>query len=177
MLCFRLLQFHQTSVGSEVSFWLLVFENFTICSHFTHYLFMYTVIVCWEKGRTVQFFPLPCSDIVSSAKFVMIVEKDATFQRLLDDNFCTKLSPCIIITVWFWTRSLLKKAQCQCSVYVTVCVCVDQGKGVPDVNSRLMVRKLWDTLHIPIFALVDADPHGTHHLSVCWVQTSFTSHS
>ncbi|KAF3860671.1 hypothetical protein F7725_000926 [Dissostichus mawsoni] len=71
-------------------------------------------------------------NIVSSAKFVMIVEKDATFQRLLDDNFCTKLSPCIMIT----------------------------GKGVPDVNSRLMVRKLWDTLHIPIFALVDADPHG-----------------
>lgn len=43
--------------------------------------------------------------------------------------------------------------------------CVHQGKGVPDVNSRLMVRKLWDTLHIPIFALVDADPHGRHHLS------------
>ncbi|KAJ0064541.1 hypothetical protein NL108_009509, partial [Boleophthalmus pectinirostris] len=70
--------------------------------------------------------------IVSSAKFVLIVEKDATFQRLLDDNLCTKLAPCIMIT----------------------------GKGVPDVNSRLMVRKLWDTLHIPIFALVDADPYG-----------------
>ncbi|MGH0177580.1 UNVERIFIED_CONTAM: hypothetical protein FKN15_075471 [Acipenser sinensis] len=33
------------------------------------------------------------------------------------------------------------------------------GKGVPDLNTRLMVRKLWDSLHIPIFALVDADPH------------------
>uniref|UniRef100_A0A8C3A1J1 DNA topoisomerase (ATP-hydrolyzing) n=1 Tax=Cyclopterus lumpus TaxID=8103 RepID=A0A8C3A1J1_CYCLU len=71
-------------------------------------------------------------NIVSAAKFVMIVEKDATFQRLLDDDFCTKMSPCIIIT----------------------------GKGVPDVNSRLMVRKLWDALHVPVFALVDADPHG-----------------
>ncbi|XP_047457319.1 meiotic recombination protein SPO11 [Mugil cephalus] len=71
-------------------------------------------------------------NIVSSAKFVMIVEKDATFQRLLDGDFCAKLSPCIMIT----------------------------GKGVPDVNSRLMVRKIWDALHIPIFALVDADPHG-----------------
>lgn len=39
------------------------------------------------------------TDIVSSAKFVLIVEKDATFQRLLDDDFCTKMSPCIIITV------------------------------------------------------------------------------
>lgn len=45
------------------------------------------------------------------------------------------------------------------------CVCVCQGKGVPDVNSRLMVRKLWDTLHIPTFALVDADPHGTSSAS------------
>ncbi|KAI4893026.1 hypothetical protein NFI96_034248, partial [Prochilodus magdalenae] len=72
------------------------------------------------------------SNIVSTAKFVLVVEKDATFQRLLDDEFCTRLHPCIIIT----------------------------GKGVPDINSRLMVRKLWDTLCIPVFALVDADPHG-----------------
>lgn len=25
-----------------------------------------------------------------------------------------------------------------------------------------MVKKLWETLHIPVFALVDADPHGMH---------------
>lgn len=36
-----------------------------------------------------------------------------------------------------------------------------KGKGVPDVNSRLMVRKLWDALRVPVLALVDADPHGT----------------
>ncbi|XP_073794316.1 meiotic recombination protein SPO11 isoform X3 [Danio rerio] len=53
-------------------------------------------------------------NIVSSAKFILIVEKDATFQRLLDDDFCARLSPCIIIT----------------------------GKGVPDVNSRLMASRL-----------------------------------
>nr|KAF6423914.1 SPO11 initiator of meiotic double stranded breaks [Rousettus aegyptiacus] len=35
-----------------------------------------------------------------------------------------------------------------------------KGKGVPDLNTRLLVRKLWDTFHIPIFTLVDADPHG-----------------
>ncbi|KAM3617123.1 uncharacterized protein V6R79_002478 [Siganus canaliculatus] len=91
-------------------------------------------------------------NIVSSAKFVMIIEKDATFQRLLDDDFCTKLSPCIIIT----------------------------GKGVPDVNSRLMVRKLWDALHIPIFALVDADPHGIEIMCIYKygsVAMSFEAHS
>ncbi|XP_077425901.1 meiotic recombination protein SPO11 isoform X2 [Vanacampus margaritifer] len=71
-------------------------------------------------------------NIFSSAKFILIVEKDATFQRLLHDDLCAKLSPCIMIT----------------------------GKGFPDVNSRLMVRKLWDVLHVPVFTLVDADPHG-----------------
>uniref|UniRef100_A0A3Q1EVD0 DNA topoisomerase (ATP-hydrolyzing) n=1 Tax=Acanthochromis polyacanthus TaxID=80966 RepID=A0A3Q1EVD0_9TELE len=91
-------------------------------------------------------------NIVSSAKFIMIVEKDATFQRLLDDDFCTKLSPCIIIT----------------------------GKGVPDVNSRLMVRKLWDVLRVPIFALVDADPHGIEIMCIYKygsVAMSFEAHS
>ncbi|XP_003339751.1 meiotic recombination protein SPO11 isoform X2 [Monodelphis domestica] len=71
-------------------------------------------------------------NLITNAKFLLIVEKDATFQRLLDDNFCNKLSPCIIIT----------------------------GKGVPDLNTRLLVKKLWDTFHLPIFTLVDADPHG-----------------
>lgn len=119
-----------------------------------------------------------CTDIVSCAKFVLIVEKDATFQRLLDDDFCTKLSPCIIITVCFpFFCYYFFQGFCKCNLFIWMkwglllscinnrCVCVDQGKGVPDVNSRLMVRKLWDTLHIPIFALVDADPHGTQHLS------------
>ncbi|KTF94443.1 hypothetical protein cypCar_00035624 [Cyprinus carpio] len=44
------------------------------------------------------YFNHQCKDIVSAAKFILIVEKDATFQRLLDDAFCTRLSPCIIIT-------------------------------------------------------------------------------
>ncbi|KAL1021477.1 hypothetical protein UPYG_G00013800 [Umbra pygmaea] len=92
------------------------------------------------------------SNIVSSAKFVLIVEKDATFQRLLDDDICSKLSPCIMIT----------------------------GKGVPDVNSRLMVRKIWDTLHVPVFALVDADPHGIEIMCIYKygsVAMSFEAHS
>ncbi|XP_051000926.1 meiotic recombination protein SPO11 isoform X3 [Acomys russatus] len=69
---------------------------------------------------------------IQNAKFLLIVEKDATFQRLLDDNFCSRMSPCIMVT----------------------------GKGIPDLNTRLLVKKLWDTFHIPVFTLVDADPHG-----------------
>ncbi|XP_054649113.1 meiotic recombination protein SPO11 isoform X3 [Dunckerocampus dactyliophorus] len=91
-------------------------------------------------------------NVVSSAKFVLVVEKDATFQRLLHDDFCTKISPCIMIT----------------------------GKGFPDVNSRLMVRKLWDVLHVPVFTLVDADPHGIEIMCIYKygsVAMSFEAHS
>ncbi|XP_052037548.1 meiotic recombination protein SPO11 isoform X3 [Apodemus sylvaticus] len=69
---------------------------------------------------------------MQNAKFLLIVEKDATFQRLLDDNFCSRMSPCIMVT----------------------------GKGIPDLNTRLLVKKLWDTFQIPVFTLVDADPYG-----------------
>ncbi|XP_076804453.1 meiotic recombination protein SPO11-like isoform X2 [Clavelina lepadiformis] len=65
------------------------------------------------------------------AKFVLVVEKDATFQRLIDDGLITSM-PCVMIT----------------------------GKGVPDVNTRLMVKRIWKELEIPVFGLMDADPHG-----------------
>lgn len=135
------LQFPQTLVESEVS----LAQSVHVCS-----------------GRAcISLDSRP--DIVSSAKFVLIVEKDATFQRLLDDGFCSKLSPCIMITVCFPVfASSIDPKDLPGMLLLPVS---NQGKGVPDVNSRLMVRKLWDTLHIPIFALVDADPHGRHHLS------------
>ncbi|XP_071964892.1 meiotic recombination protein SPO11-like [Antedon mediterranea] len=78
------------------------------------------------------------TNIRSEAKFVLIVEKDATFQKLLDDGLLKRIKSCIIIT----------------------------GKGFPDINTRMMVRKLWDCFHIPIFGLVDADPHGIEILCV-----------
>ncbi|XP_074867587.1 meiotic recombination protein SPO11 isoform X1 [Carettochelys insculpta] len=90
-------------------------------------------------------------NVITDAKFILIVEKDATFQRLLDDDFCNKLCPCIMIT----------------------------GKGVPDLNTRLLVRKLWDTCHIPIFTLMDADPHGIEIMCIYKygsVSMSFEAH-
>ncbi|XP_040844125.1 meiotic recombination protein SPO11 isoform X3 [Ochotona curzoniae] len=82
-------------------------------------------------GATVAAVPSNIQGI-QNARFLLIVEKDATFQRLLDDNFCSRMSPCIMVT----------------------------GKGVPDLNTRLLVKKLWDTFHMPMFTLVDADPYG-----------------
>lgn len=106
--CRRPLHFHQTLVGSEVSFltWGI------LCMHISESV-KFSVFLCWTHTSWTQYdcqvciFLNSCTDIVSSAKFVMIVEKDATFQRLLDDDFCTKLSPCIIITVCFLFATLL----------------------------------------------------------------------
>ncbi|OWK59096.1 Meiotic recombination protein SPO11 [Lonchura striata] len=41
-----------------------------------------------------------------------------------------------------------------------------KGRGVPDLNTRLLVRKLWDSFQIPIFTLMDADPHGVEIMCV-----------
>ncbi|XP_044311678.1 meiotic recombination protein SPO11 [Varanus komodoensis] len=90
-------------------------------------------------------------NLITEAKFILVIEKDATFQRLLDDNFCSRMYPCILIT----------------------------GKGVPDMNTRLLVRKLWDTCQIPVFALMDADPHGIEIMCIYKygsVSMSFEAH-
>lgn len=75
--------------------------------------------------------------IQSDALFILLVEKDAAFMRLAEDRFYNTY-PCIILT----------------------------AKGQPDVASRLFLRKLKDTLKIPVLALVDSDPYGLKILSV-----------
>ncbi|CAI9725831.1 recombination SPO11-like [Octopus vulgaris] len=34
------------------------------------------------------------------------------------------------------------------------------GKGFPDINTRLLLKTLWNELRIPVFGLMDADAHG-----------------
>lgn len=35
-----------------------------------------------------------------------------------------------------------------------------QAKGYPDVSTRLLLKKISDWTHVPIYGLMDADPHG-----------------
>eukprot|EP00891_Asterochloris_glomerata_P001864 jgi/Astpho2/1864/Aster-00389 len=77
------------------------------------------------------------ADIRSDAQFILLVEKDAAFMRLAEDRFYNTY-PCIILT----------------------------AKGQPDVATRLFLKKLKDTLRIPVLALVDSDPYGLKILSV-----------
>ncbi|NWZ83796.1 SPO11 protein, partial [Poecile atricapillus] len=106
---------------------------------------------CSATAVTVPSNVQGIKNLTSHAKFILIVEKDATFQRLLDDDFFNKVSPCIMIT----------------------------GRGIPDLNTRLLVRKLWDCFQIPIFTLMDADPHGIEIMCVYKygsVSMSFEAH-
>ncbi|XP_050402116.1 meiotic recombination protein SPO11 [Patella vulgata] len=78
------------------------------------------------------------NNIYTDAKFILIVEKDATFQKLLGENFCEKYAPCILIT----------------------------AKGFPDLGTRLLLKLLWNQFQLPVFSLVDCDPHGFEIMAV-----------
>nr|SVE91275.1 EOG090X09ZG [Daphnia sinensis] len=78
------------------------------------------------------------SQFRSKAFHILLVEKDSTFQKLIDDKIESFIGECILIT----------------------------GKGYPDVNTRRFLRRLWDELQLPALALVDADPHGISILAV-----------
>mmetsp|Transcript_7129 Transcript_7129/g.9308 ORF Transcript_7129/g.9308 Transcript_7129/m.9308 type:complete len:543 (-) Transcript_7129:27-1655(-) len=88
-------------------------------------------------GKAIPPYVDKITDIVSDAKFIMLVEKEAAYMRLAEDRFYNTY-PCIVIT----------------------------AKGQPDVATRLFLKKLKRTLNIPVFGLVDSDPYGLKILSV-----------
>jgi DNA topoisomerase-6 subunit A len=72
---------------------------------------------------------IPILDV--DADYVLVVEKDAIFQRLNDYEFWRK-NKCLLIT----------------------------GKGQADRATRRMVRRLNEQWELPIYVLTDADPFG-----------------
>jgi len=73
----------------------------------------------------------------SSADFVLVIEKDAVWQRLNEDKFWKKHN-CLIIT----------------------------GKGQPDRGTRRIVNRLHTEFKLPVYVLTDADPWGYYIYSV-----------
>ncbi|CAJ0962645.1 unnamed protein product, partial [Mesorhabditis belari] len=70
--------------------------------------------------------PLP------TAHFILVVEKDATFQRMIDAGFFLHYPKGILMT----------------------------GRGYPDLVSRRVLSWLVKDTSLPIYGLFDADPHG-----------------
>uniref|UniRef100_A0A8C9X847 DNA topoisomerase (ATP-hydrolyzing) n=1 Tax=Sander lucioperca TaxID=283035 RepID=A0A8C9X847_SANLU len=105
-----------------------------------------------------------------------------TVDSIVDDISCMLKVPRRSLHVMATSKGLISGDLCYLEEDGTRIDCRSgsAGKGVPDVNSRLMVRKLWDTLHIPIFALVDADPHGIEIMCIYKygsVAMSFEAHN
>lgn len=72
-------------------------------------------------------------DLQSNADYVLVVEKDTVFERLVQENIFERIDQKIILVT---------------------------AKGYPDVNTRLLLRKISEILKKPQYIIVDADPHG-----------------
>lgn len=72
-------------------------------------------------------------NVSTDARFILVVEKDAVFQRLLEEGILTSvLAPLIMIT----------------------------GKGVPDLATRQLLYHLSSRQGTPVIILTDCDPYG-----------------
>ena len=74
--------------------------------------------------------------IKTKAEFVLIIEKDAVFQQLINQNFL-ELANGILIT----------------------------GKGFPDTNTRELIHILSAEYKLKTYGLFDADPYGIEILN------------
>lgn len=70
-------------------------------------------------------------DYKSNARFILLVEKEAVFQRLSEENFAAKVN-CILVT----------------------------GLGFPSVSCRSFVSRLSSTTNLQVYGLFDFNPHG-----------------
>lgn len=71
--------------------------------------------------------------VQSNADYILVVEKDTVFTRLVQDKIFEKVKTKIILIT---------------------------AKGFPDINTRVLLKRLEKDLSIPIYIIVDADPHG-----------------
>ncbi|NPA99942.1 MAG: DNA topoisomerase IV subunit A [Crenarchaeota archaeon] len=71
------------------------------------------------------------------ANYVLVIEKDAIFQRLNREGFW-KDENCLLVT----------------------------AKGMPDRATRRFIRRLSEEFKLPVFVLTDADPYGWYIYSV-----------
>lgn len=77
--------------------------------------------------------PSAITQFETSADFILVVEKETVFQRLVNDNIFERIDYKIVLVT---------------------------AKGFPDVNTRVLLKKFAEKTGKPIFIIVDADPHG-----------------
>ena len=85
-----------------------------------------------ENGTTLSGVKVKAT---TTAKVILIIEKEGIFQHLLAVRIFEKF-PCILVT----------------------------GKGYPDMATRALVWSLHKELHLPVVGLCDYNPYGIHVL-------------
>ncbi len=78
----------------------------------------------WITNPAVQCDP-------GQSRFVLVIEKEGIFSRLVEDKFWMRL-PCVLIT----------------------------GKGFPDLATRAMVHQVSARFRLPVYGLADCNPFG-----------------
>ncbi|XP_026820261.1 meiotic recombination protein SPO11 [Rhopalosiphum maidis] len=94
---------------------------------------------CTTEGLQIPQDILEIDNLESKAKYILIIEKNASFQKIINEG-------------------LLNTNKCT-FIMIT-------GKGFPDINTRLFVKQLSCKLNLPILALVDANPFGIEIMCV-----------
>ncbi|XP_049822559.1 meiotic recombination protein SPO11 [Aethina tumida] len=93
------------------------------------------IINCNVPGTAI---PMDINDIIkikTAAYFILVVEKESVFHKLIEEDFPNTLAiPFVLIT----------------------------GKGYPNYNTQLFLKKLYTVMSVPVFILVDPDPYGIH---------------
>ncbi|KJH49878.1 type IIB DNA topoisomerase [Dictyocaulus viviparus] len=70
--------------------------------------------------------------IISDVQFILVVEKDAIFQKLINEGYFQCFPKTLLVT----------------------------GRGYPDICTRKILQWIVDELAVPIYGLFDSDPHG-----------------
>lgn len=90
-------------------------------------------IIDCENVCSVPQNPSCIINLSSNAEYVLVVEKDTVFTRLINENVFSKTPGKFILIT---------------------------GKGYPDVNTRVLLKKIVTILKLPVYLIADADPHG-----------------
>ncbi|CAN1135758.1 Meiotic recombination protein SPO11-1 [Linum perenne] len=118
-----------------------------------------------EEVRGISFIMPNSINIVSVAKYILIVEKESVFQRLANDHFC-EANRCIVITVGTYPHSPPLAEYFTCSDEID-CFLYFVGKRLSrysykksTTSGSRFLRLLMEKLRLPVYCLVDCDPYG-----------------
>nr|XP_017251396.1 PREDICTED: meiotic recombination protein SPO11-1-like isoform X2 [Daucus carota subsp. sativus] len=104
-------------------------------------------------------------DIMSVAKYILIVEKESVFQRLSNDQFCKK-NQCIVITGRGYPDVPTRRSPhyCACIVFFILRNEHNDSMRIQLLCVRLFwnrfLRLIIEKLCLPTYCLVDCDPYG-----------------